>query len=259
MANHVINGTINIDWFGDRDKYEKSPLKVITVGLNPSDREFSDATHPLPNVSLRFGNIPSSQIPVHPKKGFFPKAWNNYFNYNPLDWFASFEHVLRGLGASYGGKMPDKKEEKVSCTAIHTDLCTPWATNPTWSKLPPSDKIALTNNYSFVEWKNLVANLKPDIIIACVPQDYRVKLMEHNSPKDIIRIVSTLNGTKRKRPVIIRAYVCLGTLIVFGQTRNVPFGNVSNPTKNRIGQIINDCYQHLKTYGEISSFHTRII
>ena len=37
--------TINIfpiKWFGDRNAYMKSLVKIITVGLNPSDKEFRE-------------------------------------------------------------------------------------------------------------------------------------------------------------------------------------------------------------------------
>lgn len=263
----VINGTINIDWFGDQKKYEKSPIKIITVGLNPSDREFSDNTHPLPNVSLRFPGIPASLIPVHPQKGYFPNAWNNYFNYNPLDWFANFERVLRGFGASYGGTKLKIKEDENSgnnypLRAIHTDFCTPWATIPTWQDLSPLDQRALITNYTnspFSEWISLVNKLKPDIIIACIPQKYRKALMGSKPLTDIIHIVHTKTGARRNRPVIIRADVYQGALIVFGQTQNVPFGNVSTLQKNRIGQIINNCYQHWKTSGNLSTFTPVVI
>lgn len=256
----VINGTINIDWFGDQKKYEKSPIKIITVGLNPSGIEFSvDKIHKTPNVSLRFGHIPAHQIPKYPSTGNFPNAWNNYFNFNPYKWFGQgFEHVLRGLNASYGGKLLQNGEE-VSCTAIHTDLCTPWATDPTWSQESSKVKIALTKNYTFPDWVNLVVAIKPDIIIACIPQKYRKALMGSKPLTDIIHIVHTKTGARRNRPVIIRADVYQGALIVFGQTQNVPFGNVSTLQKNRIGQIINNCYQHWKTSGNLSTFTPVVI
>lgn len=49
--------TINIlpiKWFGDRNAYMKSPVKIITVGLNPSDKEFRDKDGEPYCSSLRF-------------------------------------------------------------------------------------------------------------------------------------------------------------------------------------------------------------
>ena len=47
-------GLIPIDWFGDREAYNESKVKVVTVGLNPSDKEFREsATQPF-STSLRF-------------------------------------------------------------------------------------------------------------------------------------------------------------------------------------------------------------
>src|SRR3990170_1822110 len=47
-----------------------------------------------------------------------------------VPWFGAFEPLLDGMGASYypGGH----------AAALHTDLCSPVATDPTWSRLEPS-------------------------------------------------------------------------------------------------------------------------
>jgi hypothetical protein len=37
--NNIIT-LLPIHWFGNRPAYEASPMRVVTVGLNPSDREF---------------------------------------------------------------------------------------------------------------------------------------------------------------------------------------------------------------------------
>ena len=38
----VVKPSIPIVWFGDMDKYLTSTPRILTVGLNPSDQEFSD-------------------------------------------------------------------------------------------------------------------------------------------------------------------------------------------------------------------------
>lgn len=249
MANGVISNTINIDWFGNRDEYAKSDTKIITVGLNPSGREFGNPKSP--NVALRFPGI-TSMLPKHPYKGNFAHQWNNYFNYNPLSWFnQGFEPVLNGIGASY--------DNSTLLRAIHTDLCTPWATDPTWSSLPKVDKMALTNNYTFQEWKTLIKELKPDIIIACIPNEYRDKIMGHIPTSIIIEISHKKDGGSRKRAIKVYAATYNGALIVFGKSFNIPFGDVSLYQKNKIGEIIKRCYNHLKNNGNIISFTSVVI
>lgn len=36
----IVNPSIPILYFGDLDQYLKSPIKIITVGKNPSNNEF---------------------------------------------------------------------------------------------------------------------------------------------------------------------------------------------------------------------------
>ena len=38
----VIGNVIPILWFGDLGAYEKSHKRIITVGLNPSNKEFQE-------------------------------------------------------------------------------------------------------------------------------------------------------------------------------------------------------------------------
>lgn len=74
-----------------------------------------------------------------------------YFRTAPYTgWFnPSFEPLLRGLGASYYEAAPS--------VALHTDLCSPLATDPTWSRLDPREQALLEQHHgaasgmSFVE------------------------------------------------------------------------------------------------------------
>lgn len=233
----IIPNTINIDWFGNRPQYEISELKIVTVGLNPSGIEFGvDKTNNKANVDSRFpachGKTATFSTP-----GYFPDAWNHYFDNNPYwKWFDNFEHVLWGLNASY---KYDKKHR-----ALHTDLCTPWATSPTWSKLSPIDRETLSKQFKFDEWKNLVKGLKPDIIIACIPQEYRLKLgYVDTALTKLCEIQFTKSGNMRKHPIPIYVSKYNGAIIVFGRTMMVPFGNISNDQKIKVGQTIMVYYE----------------
>ena len=77
--------TIPIDWFGDRVAYNRSKIRIVTVGLNPSDKEFRNNDGESFNTSLRFEG--------YEEKGL-EAVYNNYFEYNPYSWFKSFEYIL---------------------------------------------------------------------------------------------------------------------------------------------------------------------
>lgn len=249
------DGYFPILWFGDREAYKKSKIKVITVALNPSETEFcnNDKKKKTHDNTFRF-----------PKYGeSLEDAYNEYFKIEPYNWFNNFEYVLRDFGASYGGKIlkiqNDKKcEEAYLYRAIHTDLCTPYATKPAWTG--KVDKAERRQNEKDKEeiaktgmkiWEILVDILKPDIIIACIPQEYREKLIDSNSLTEIIRVVETKGGDDRE-PISILAGVYKGALIIFGKTQNVPFGNVSTLQKKLIGENIRKCYDLWKDTDKLS-------
>jgi hypothetical protein len=147
----VVPNSIPIPYFGDLAAFLDSPLRVLTAALNPSDREFP-ASEPRFDVSK--GLRGSAELETE---------LGAYFRGNPYrGWFSSFEPVLNGLEASYGGKMA---KGEYSSTALHVDLCSPIATSPTWSKLTLEQRTGLTTTgREIFEW--LVDELEPNIIVA---------------------------------------------------------------------------------------------
>ena len=51
---YIVSPSIPIIWFGDIEKYMRSKLKVVTIALNPSNREFG--TQPT-DYFFRFKNL----------------------------------------------------------------------------------------------------------------------------------------------------------------------------------------------------------
>ena len=134
----VISDAIPILWFGDLDAYSKSPIRIVTVGLNPSNKEFQDKDCDPISVDLRF----RSAVPLLGKQTLngsdfklYRQAMNEYFKCNPYKrWFQWHEAALIHLNASYGGKM-NPQNIHYDNTAIHIDIKTAIATNPTWGGL----------------------------------------------------------------------------------------------------------------------------
>ena len=227
----LVKPSIPILFFGDSERYFSSKLKVITLGLNPSRIEFPDGDR-----FLRF----SSARKVYPRilegasHDDYLQALNGYFHAPPNHpyepWFNSFEHLLNGLDCSYFGNAPN--------TAIHTDLCSPLATNPTWSKLPSEAQTRLIQLGTPL-WHSLVEWLSPDLIIASLARSHlrRVSFPQQHGWK----VVYTVERANPYRVELTKLKIDGKTAaLVFGKAAQKPFGTVSDVDKNKIGRAIKD-------------------
>src|SRR5574344_529650 len=149
----VVKPSLPILYFGNLDAYRESKLKIITVGKNPSDNEFRL------NKNDFFSFVRFSKWNEKSKNLIL--ALNPYFESEPLrKWFSCYEPILNGLSASY--------YSSYNYTALHTDICSPLATNPTWSKLSKETQSALYED-GFEIWKELIEELQPDIMFVSIP------------------------------------------------------------------------------------------
>jgi hypothetical protein len=219
----VINPSIPILYFGDLDQYLKSPLKIITVGKNPSKNEFRLKK----NDNYSFVRFPKWD---EEEKNLI-ETLNDYFGEKPLkSWFSSFEPILNGLNASY-------YQGYQTNTVVHTDICSPLATDPTWSKLNENER-----NLFFKEglsiWKQLIEELEPDIMLVSFRKDI-FNAVFNSSGKELLAIENKKNGEKRKFPyrVSIHEYpLNIKTVnVLFGDAANKPFDKISEIQKLEIG------------------------
>ena len=235
-----IPHTIPIDWFGNREEYEQSDIRIVTVGLNPSDIEFKESDKAT-TCSTKF-RFPDAKVGA---PATYPQAWNKYFTCTPYNWFNNFERVLQGAGASYGGHSPEEiGEDHPHRRAIHTDLCSSEATLPAWSKLTSAEKRAIAQ-VGIPRWQEQMKQLQPDIIIMSVAKEYWSKL-PITDISDLCSITETKDGTKCKRPVVIRKGYYDGALIILGVTRNTPFGSVCKEEQKHIGELILQAFNKMK-------------
>jgi hypothetical protein len=205
-----------IHWFGDRPAYESSPLRIVTVGLNPSDREFRPDDVTPPSKDFRFPDFDGSSEGLH-------LALNNYFKRNPYGaWFkSSFGAVLHGFDASfYPG---------ATNTALHTDICSPWATIPTWSGLPDEACRELEQE-GHAMWKALMLELKPHIMLFSASNGHERKVDFPSIDSDWKHV-----DVGARRPLLVRRFNIGGsTCQVFFQVQGrKPFLNTSRPEKLR--------------------------
>lgn len=91
-----VSPAIPIPYFGDIYSCMQSPIRIVTVGINPSSAEF-----PEENPFHRF----SSAINTDPNN--IEIALSRYFKDEPYkSWFKYYEVVLNGFNASYYGNPP---------------------------------------------------------------------------------------------------------------------------------------------------------
>lgn len=175
----TVRPSIPILWFGNLEKYRNSPVRILTVALNPSNKEFSKDRDGSYQVGLRF---PAAADLVGKDKlddsgvAAYCKAMNEYFEKEPYAlWFDNFEKPLNVLNATYY----DSKETQFANRAVHIDLMTPIATNPTWGKLCQDQKQELYLESSKY-FEALMEEFDPQIFLISVRREYIQRWLKVN-------------------------------------------------------------------------------
>lgn len=204
-------------FFGDEQAYRSSPLRIVTVGLNPSDREF-----PTGDPWRRFGGAQGRTT--------YLSALRTYFDNDPLTgWFSCFRELLRGLDASF--------HRGATNTALHTDLCSTVPTSPTWSRLPAATQQSLAQR-GVQTWHDLITELRPDVIITSVRYAWlqRIRFERLSDWGEVHTVYRTnpylVDGCELRLPYGST------TLLVRGRAANTPFGTVNNSDRFSLGQSI---------------------
>ena len=152
----IVENSIPIVWFGDLDKYlDPNNKRVVTIGLNPSLEEFSEK---------RFEYIDFRNELTEDKLLKLNNTLNNYFYFNPYwKWFSWGERALNAIDASY-----NTTKSNCSNSALHIDIYSAIATNPTWGNLNANIKNQLSSTNLY---EKLLDYLNPEIILVSVNKD----------------------------------------------------------------------------------------
>jgi hypothetical protein len=216
-------------YFGDRCRYDASRLKIVTVALNPSRHEFP--------VDDRFRRFPPAAT-IDPAtlddaaRMAYLAALDGYFRHAPYrPWFAWFEHVLRGLDASY--------DDGAANAALHTDLCSPLATDPTWSHLPPARQARLFGDGRRL-WHRLAARLAPDVIVISLARRWRdrIAFADPGAWRPLVAIPRA-DPAKRSYQAWTQWTRLAGgapTLLVYGPAAQLPFATLDRDARRRVGR-----------------------
>jgi len=227
----VVGSSLPILFFGDIEKYKKSKFRVMTAALNPSDMEFKVTKQSDPS-KFRFPEY--NETPESLKISL-----SNYFRKVPYErWFgkrgakSGFLPILNGMGSSY-------YDEQGKDIAIHTDICSPLATNPKWSDLNKDQKEMLFEK-GFVLWKQLVVELQPNLIVMSLKKQYIQDYLNPIPIKVLKRFKSNTNG--KRSPITFELILYsielegFKTLLLWGSAQHTPLQPFAN--KFELGQEI---------------------
>ena len=229
-----VRPAVPILFFGHVEAYRASPLRVLTVGLNPSRKEFP-ADRPFSRFPLAEG-ISGGNRPR------YLDAMSAYFSTDPYRaWFSAYEPLLNGMGASYYSGC-------YASTALHTDICSPIATNPTWNNLDAADRQELKNDGGPL-WHVLLEELNPQIVTVSVAKAHLEDITF--TPLTSWRVIHTFtrkaDGNRLDQPYRIhgRWYDVSGeeSLFIFGRAARKPFGLLANTHKHEAGRLALEAYQ----------------
>ena len=221
-------------FFGDLHAYRASPLRLLTVGLNPSLQELP-ADQP-------FRRFPLAEGCIARKPSRYLDAMSAYFRTDPYrGWFSTFEPLLGGMAASY--------YEGHASTALHTDICSPVATNPTWSRLDKDICSVLAADGTSL-WHMLLEELRPQVVLLSVAKAHlkRIKFAPMTDWRIIHAFGRKASGELRSPPyeICARWYDVGGkrSWFIFGKARRRPFGELAADQKRKAGELL------LKAFGD---------
>lgn len=223
--------SIPILYFGNLESYADSNRRVVTVGHNPSASEFpGEETEEPDRFETPLGEKPATKD--------YLEDLNDYFERNPYrSWFQHYEEVLNGMGASYYGDESREKEETFENRAVHTDLHSPLATDPTWSGLNATQKRRLAKEGERL-WLDLIELLEPDVILASLPKG-DITGLNFPSVGDLVYPETRDEREKRYHVEAWKWEVGGSTAtVVYGRKAQVPFQYFDDETKREVGEEI---------------------
>jgi len=236
----VVQPSMPILYFGNLGAYLASPIRVLSLGLNPSLEEF-----PAEDAFQRFPEGAAlAAVPPGDRDAEFARRYlatlGEYFHVAPCDtWFNSLRPVLRGMGVSLAGSL--------TRVALHTDLFSTIATNPPWGRLRGATKRDLRER-GVALWRKLFDALQPTFLVVSFARDYLESLpLGLLTPwTEICRFTHKRSGEPRRRPYVAERAVAEcepPTRILYGPAAQTPFGLISNDQRFEVGRrMLDDLY-----------------
>lgn len=229
--------SIPVPYLGDYEAYEKSPIKIITAELNPSNNEFPS--------NYTFSRFYESET-LYDKEELTPEetsiylnSLNMYFNYNSHEWFEHYEPILNAMNTSFFTGHQN--------SALNTYLLSPLATAEKWAKHEKTAHLYDVQNFTRKGteiWLKLVDILQPDIILSSLGTYSRRRVFIEQKLEWALyeTFNKTSKGKERRRPYEMHCTVASlpsgnKCLLAFGTSNVLPF-MLSDEQKNILGRKI---------------------
>ena len=235
---YLIKGTLPILYFGDIEAYFKSQYKIITAAINPSFGEFFyDESNK--QISFKrfpqFESIANANALNNENALQYLSALNGYFKTGNdyKKWFKTTprDNLFAPFGASYYENAPNR--------AIHTDILSPFATFPTWSKMPLHIQTQFSNA-GIRLWSELIEILEPNIIFMSLNKKYISHIDFYQTFRDYLTYHNKKYDGESLR--IQYGYIHLNgkTAHIFNESRTnrVPFNAIGNEHSALLGKKI---------------------
>jgi hypothetical protein len=161
-------------WFDDIHHYAASKIRVVTVGINPSGRDFHKDSKKFNRTAVELSRACQEDwLKGQPKLDKYHAYLTSFFESGrPEAWFSGYRHVLRAAGVDYNcssswkTKAFPKLETHPNGSALHTDICSPYATGM-WSKLSKDEKERLLESGPAF-FDRLLEVLRPNFLLMSV-------------------------------------------------------------------------------------------
>jgi hypothetical protein len=222
----LVRPSVPIAWFGDLDAYARSPVRIMTVGLNPSRSEF-----PACDPFLRFRRAePLAQRSELSEADvdLYVGAISRYFADHPYRrWFdGSYREVLKGIGATFYPSALSR------VTAIHSDLMSTLATDPTWTGLSRARQLNLARD-GVALWHRLTEVVKPQVVVASLAERHLAAIFPGIDGWQEVYAV-----WKKKKWTVRAAQLSIGrsvSILVHAPAQTLPFGPFTTAEKLELG------------------------
>ncbi len=220
----VVTPSVPVLYFGNLQAFRASPLQVVTVGLNPSHHEFPPASPFRRFAAAEPGSAPRPSPQQH------AEALDSYFEQTPLArWFNRLEPLLESLGASFYAGQANR--------ALHSDLESPLATNPTWSRLTTKAQEELVRG-GVPLWHDLARFLEPTVVLGSFADHYRREIAFDWDGAWTLTWLASGKKLVEHRWLTWPSGKC--GLLVYGAGGRHPFGNLTRAQKVALGQRVRE-------------------
>lgn len=174
-------------WFGDLEAYARSRVRILTVSINPSGNDFRPYIKSKRN---RLHNSCSVELARKCRAAFETDGcWSTTLEYakrffetgKPDQWFSGYRHVLRrvitdemaGVDYNCADKWITRSFRRLPTSAgvaLHTDICSPFATDKLWAALSKEERALLAKGPEY--FGKLVEALRPNFILMSLAEKH---------------------------------------------------------------------------------------